>query len=67
MICSKCKTDMIDDCDVTGYMGVEIMITKKRKGLFNNSKDIVKACVCPNCGNIEFYIKNYGDFIEENK
>ncbi len=67
MICNKCKTDMINDCDVKGYMGIEIMITKKRKGMFNNSKDSLKACVCPNCGNVEFYIKNYADFIDENK
>ncbi len=64
MICNKCKTEMVNDCAVTSYMGVEVTITKKRKGMFNNSKDNVKACVCPNCGSVEFYIEKYDDFID---
>ena len=65
MRCNKCKTEMINDCNVIGYMGIEIRVTKKHKGLFNKSIDSLKACVCPSCGSVEFYIENYGDFIEE--
>lgn len=55
---------MINDCTATSYMDAEVTIIKKRKGMFNNSKDYVKACVCPNCGGVEFYIEKYDDFID---
>jgi len=54
---------MVTDCgvNVEGVM-YGIKIFKKSKGLFNKVSEKPKACVCPNCGYVAFYIDNYKKF-----
>jgi hypothetical protein len=62
-ICNQCQTAMINDCNVNVEYDVSgITISQKRKGLFKNVSAKTKAAVCPNCGNIAFYIEEYEKF-----
>jgi hypothetical protein len=54
---------MIKDCKVNVEYDLSgITISQKRKGLFKNVSAKTKAAVCPNCGNIAFYIDDYQIF-----
>lgn len=65
MKCNQCQNEMIKDCTVNVEGGMYgIKITKKVKGLFNNVSAKPKAAVCPNCGNVAFYIEEYKKFSE---
>lgn len=62
-ICHQCQTEMIKDCKVNVEYDLSgITISQKRKGLFNNVSAKTKAAVCPNCGNVAFYIDDYQIF-----
>lgn len=59
-ICNQCQTEMINDCKVSVEYDLSgITISQKRKGLFKNVSAKTKAAVCPNCGNVAFYIDDY--------
>jgi hypothetical protein len=54
---------MITDCTVNVEYDVSgITIKQKGKGLFKNVSAKTKASVCPNCGNVAFYIDEYKKF-----
>jgi ribosomal protein L28 len=56
---------MINDCNVSVEYDLSgITISQKRKGLFKNVSAKTKAAVCPNCGNVTFYIDEYEKFIK---
>jgi ribosomal protein L28 len=62
-ICNQCQTEMIKDCKVSVEYDLSgITISQKRKGLFNSVSAKTKASVCPNCGNVAFYIDEYKKF-----
>ncbi|MEH6996126.1 hypothetical protein V7075_26065 [Neobacillus drentensis] len=62
-ICNQCQTEMIKDCKVNVEYDLSgITISQKRKGLFKNVSAKTKAAVCPNCGNVAFYIDDYQIF-----
>ena len=62
-ICNQCQTEMIEECKVTVEGDLSgIKISQKGKGLFNNISAKTKAAVCPDCGNITFYIDEYKKF-----
>ena len=62
-ICNQCQTEMIEECKVTVEGDLSgIKISQKGKGLFNNISAKTKAAVCPDCGNIAFYIDEYKEF-----
>jgi len=62
-ICNQCQTEMIEECKVTVEGDLSgIKISQKGKGLFNNISAKTKAAVCPDCGNIAFYIDEYKKF-----
>jgi hypothetical protein len=64
-ICYQCQIEMIIDCKVSVEYDVSgITISQKRKGLFKNVSAKTKASVCPNCGNVAFYIDEYKNFIK---
>lgn len=53
--CLRCNTMMIEDLDVKVDMqGYGIKITKK--GVFGDTVKKPKVAVCPQCGEISFYI-----------
>lgn len=63
--CCYCKVELIEDCSINvqgGMYGINII--KKRKGLFKKVSAIPKAAICPECGNIQFYIDEYEKFKE---
>lgn len=60
-ICDKCKVDMVDDCKVSS-MATSLVISRKKKVLFENFGEEVKAAVCPNCGLVDLYVENYKSF-----
>ncbi|WP_310362994.1 nucleic acid-binding protein [Neobacillus drentensis] len=63
--CNQCQSEMLEDCYVTVQGGMYgIKIRKKGKGLFNRVSAIPKAAVCPNCGNVHFYIDEFKEFIK---
>jgi ribosomal protein L28 len=54
---------MIDDCSVTVQGGMYgIKISQKGNGMFNKVSAIPKAAICPNCGNVIFYIDEFKQF-----
>ncbi|MDT9025830.1 nucleic acid-binding protein [Rossellomorea yichunensis] len=65
MECTHCKSEMVKGCNVNveGVM-YGIMISKKRKGLFNKVSEKPKAAVCSNCGYVAFYIDDFKQFRE---
>lgn len=62
--CNKCGCNMSTECDVYSNNGVGVFVKKKRKGLFNNTSDCVKASVCPSCGKVELYIEDPERFMD---
>lgn len=62
--CTKCNVEMVSGCNVTTFNPKGITITKVRKGLFNNISSEVHAAVCPQCGEVSFYIMDYKEFAE---
>lgn len=62
--CDKCGSKMTTDCEVSSYRSSGIVIKKKREGIFNSTSDYVKASVCPNCGNVNFYIEDSEKFMD---
>lgn len=64
--CGRCNTEYTDNCDViTEFDGYSVKIRKKKEGVFNNIKEVIKARVCSKCGQVEFYVENYKKFHEE--
>ncbi|MCM3704733.1 MULTISPECIES: hypothetical protein [Cytobacillus] len=62
-MCNQCQTEMITDCRATVESDLAgIKISQKRKGLFKNVSAKAKAAVCPNCGNVSFYVEDYQVF-----
>lgn len=62
-ICQQCQTEMVEDCSVSVEFDISgIVVTQKRKGLFKNVSEKVKAAVCPNCGNVSFYVEDFKKF-----
>ncbi|MGK0464866.1 hypothetical protein [Clostridium sp.] len=62
-ICNQCQAEMIDDCSVKVERSLYgFIIKQKGKGLFKSVSAKPKARVCPNCGNVIFYIEEYKDF-----
>ncbi|WP_156424298.1 hypothetical protein [Bacillus sp. FJAT-27445] len=61
--CHQCQTEMIKDCKVNVEYDLSgITISQKLKGFFNSVSAKTKAAVCPNCGNVAFYIDEYKKF-----
>ncbi len=62
-ICNNCQSEMIGDCSVKVEDGAfSFKITQKGKGFFNNVSAVPKAAICPNCGNVAFYVEEYKQF-----
>lgn len=59
-ICSQCKSQMVEDCEVRSVYGIEII--KKHKGLFRSVRSKPLAAVCPGCGYVAIYVKNYESY-----
>ncbi|PSL40942.1 hypothetical protein B0H99_10374 [Planomicrobium soli] len=58
-ICHQCQTEMIADCNVNVEGGLYgIKISKKGGGIFRRASAKPKAAVCPDCGNVAFYIED---------
>lgn len=56
---------MVSDCSVTVQGGMYgIKISQKGSGMFNKVSAVPKAAVCPDCGNVTFYIDEYKQFIK---
>lgn len=64
-ICNQCKIEMIEGCSVNVECSLYgIKIKKKGTGVLNGVSAKPKAAVCPNCGEVVFYIDDYKDFVE---
>lgn len=62
-ICHQCQTEMILDCKVSIEGDISgIKISQKGKGIFNKVSAKTKAAVCPDCGNVGFYIEEFKEF-----
>ncbi len=65
-ICSQCQTEMIEDLAVAVEYDLSgITIRQKREGFFKSITAKAKAAVCPNCGNLLFYVDDYAKFSKE--
>lgn len=53
MKCDRCETEMFK-AKMVGAQFVEILLTNKKKGVFETEKRSTVSCyVCPECGHIE--------------
>lgn len=57
--CIRCQTEMVEDCSVkVEGAGYGIVMATDSKRLFTNRIGKPKAAICPNCGEVSFYIEN---------
>lgn len=70
--CSKCNSEMVEDC-VCKYLDkgsplikypTTISVQKGSSGLFKTGgiDAELKVAICPNCGTVEFYVENSKQF-----
>ena len=56
--CLRCETAMVEDLNVmvtNGGYGVDV----REKGMFKTSLGKIKCAVCPECGYVETYVKDF--------
>lgn len=54
-ICSKCNCELVDDLEVTAQGVYEVGISYKKR-ISSNHRGKVKSTLCPNCGDVSFYL-----------
>jgi hypothetical protein len=54
-ICSKCNCELIDDLEVTAQGVYEVGISYKKR-VMSNHRGILKSTLCPQCGEVSFYL-----------
>jgi len=57
--CSKCNCERVEDLEVTAQGVYQVSISYKKRILSNHRGD-VKAALCPNCGDVSFYLDQEG-------
>lgn len=56
-MCSKCNNELIDNLEVTARGVYEVGISYK-KGIASTHRGNLKATLCPNCGDVSFFLES---------